>query len=95
MVWTLLRILFDCGIRIKGDDTVTIAKVTCLDCNHNFTVNCILGFDSEKELYLKFKPRCRNCNTEMGNWKIEEIVEIRPPLTESEKSLFALAKQGE
>lgn len=64
------------------------AKVTCLTCLWTWEKTCSLGYKAEKEFYLKYKPTCSRCGGR--KWKIEEILEVRPLLNESEKDLFSL-----
>ena len=70
---------------------MTLAKVTCLHCGWTWTKNCSFEYDSEKDFYLNFRPECPSCKKDPGNWRIEEVLEIRHPLTEDEISLFSLA----
>jgi hypothetical protein len=70
---------------------MTLAKVTCTDCGWTWTQNCSLGYDSEKYFYLNFRPEWPSCKTDPGKWRIEEVLGVRPPLTEDEISLFSLA----
>lgn len=70
---------------------MTLAKVTCLECGWTWTKNCSLGYEAEREFYLTYRPRCPSCNHDPGTWKIEEIIEVRLPLTDSERDLFSIA----
>ena len=71
---------------------MTLAKLTCLDCGLTWTKNCSFGCEAEREFYLNERPRCPSCKTaDAGIWKIEELLEVRGPLSEYEKDLFSLA----
>ena len=70
---------------------MTLAKVTCLDCGWTWTKNCSLGYDSEKDFYLNYRPECPSCKNDPGAWGIEEVIEVRLPLTKDEIFLFSLA----
>ena len=67
------------------------AKVTCQDCGYSQTKNCGIGYEAEKNYYLNYRPECPSCNHDPGHWKIEEIIEVRLPLTDNERNLFSLA----
>ena len=66
------------------------AKVTCLVCLWTRVKNCSLGYKAEKDFYLNYRPTCSRCGSR--GWKIEEILEVIPPLNENEKELFSLSK---
>ncbi|PYB68285.1 hypothetical protein DMB44_04370 [Thermoplasma sp. Kam2015] len=70
---------------------MTLAKVTCLACGWTSMKNCLLGYEVEREFYMNYRPECPLCQQDPGSWKIEEIIEVRLPLTENEKDLFSLA----
>ncbi len=70
---------------------MTLAKVTCRSCGWTWIKNCLLGYDAEKDFYMNFKPECPSCGDDPGTWKIEEIIEVMPPLTKNERMLFSLA----
>ena len=65
------------------------AKVTCLTCGWNWEKTCSLGYEVEKDFYLNYRTTCSQCGG--MKWKIEEILEVRPPLNKYEKELFSLA----
>ena len=65
------------------------AKVTCLTCDWSWEKTCSIDYVAEEEFYLKYKPTCSRCGGR--KWKIEEILEVRPPLNENEKELFSLS----
>lgn len=70
---------------------MTLAKVTCLDCGWTWTKNCGLGYEAEKYFYMNYRPECLSCKHDPGTWRIEEVIEVRLPLTDHEISLFSLA----
>ena len=41
--------------------------------------------------YLNFRPECPSCKKNPGMWRIEEVLEVSPRLTEDEISFFSLA----
>lgn len=76
---------------MEGVSEMSLAKVTCQDCGYTWTKNCSLGYEAEKDFYLNYKPRCPSCKLGQGTWKIEEIIEVRMPLSDNERDLFNLA----
>ena len=70
---------------------MTLAKLTCLACGRTWTKNCSPGYDVVKYFYLNYRPECPSCKEEPGIWRIQEVLEVRHPLSEDETSLFSTA----
>ena len=43
------------------------------------------------DFYLNYRPECPYCGIDPGDWKFDEILEVRSPLSGEEKDLFSLA----
>jgi predicted nucleic-acid-binding Zn-ribbon protein len=67
-------------------------KVTCLNCGWNWTKDCSIDYETEKDYYLNYKPECPKCYHD--KWKTEEILEVVIPLTKEQKELFKLGDKN-
>ena len=69
---------------------MSFAQVTCRSCSNTFSKNCLFGYEAEKDFYLNYRPECPYCGIDPGDWKFDEILEVRSPLSGEEKDLFSL-----